>query len=380
VVTSATNDIAHWPVAFRAAGEEHYARAETAPTKWRSATADEAFANAALWLHFGTCVGADRAAFAELLNQAAVAHRRARWRWSCRHRPSNTSVRIELVRFFAAILERPNPQSSGDTTPTPVAIVAPGPDSRKEEFARVAASLRRRGLATTRIDGPGQGDRVAATGLSLGRYYVPRAAAFEPRIKATVTVTGPCAFGEWDNLPPMIQEIVVLRTAMRRRHSNLHPASTLPQSGIAFSTLVSLWQAGGSGGIGGRCATPCRRSAACTVARNRRGGFISAPIADGNGRRAPEICWRTRCGKLELVSYNKSGCRDTGTCRRPFPSPKRAHSINTSLSLDELVPLTPTRGDLACRSRSSADPLRYLLRACIVCDRQCPAAPQDRTR
>jgi hypothetical protein len=218
VVTSTTNDIAHWPVASRAAGEEHCGRAETALTKWRSATADEAFANAALWLHFATCVpGADRAASAELLNQAAVAHRRARWRWSCRHRPSNTSVRIERVGFFAAILERPNPQSSGDTTPTPVATVAPGTDSSKEEFARVADSLRRRGLATTRIDGPGQGemldaDRVTATGLSVGRYYVPRAAAFEPRIKATVTDTGPYAFGESDNLPPMIQEIVVLRT------------------------------------------------------------------------------------------------------------------------------------------------------------------------
>lgn len=97
-----------------------------------------------------------------------------------------------------------------------------------------------RGMATLSMDGPGQGEsgftlpiradyevavaafldelsrraepridltRVGAAGVSLGGYYAPRAAAFEPRIRAVAAISGPYDFGEiWEQLPPLTRE------------------------------------------------------------------------------------------------------------------------------------------------------------------------------
>ena len=45
-------------------------------------------------------------------------------------------------------------------------------------------------------------DRIGALGVSLGGYYAPRAAAFEPRLKAVAGISGPYNMGEcWDGVP-----------------------------------------------------------------------------------------------------------------------------------------------------------------------------------
>ena len=89
-------------------------------------------------------------------------------------------------------------------------------------------------MAALSLDGPGQGeggyelpirpdyevavsamldaldgrfDRVGALGVSLGGYYAPRAAAFEPRVRAVAGISGAFNFGElWDSLPPLTRE------------------------------------------------------------------------------------------------------------------------------------------------------------------------------
>jgi 2,6-dihydroxypseudooxynicotine hydrolase len=49
--------------------------------------------------------------------------------------------------------------------------------------------------------------RVGALGVSLGGYFAPRAAAFEPRIRAVAGISGPFCFGElWDTLPELTRE------------------------------------------------------------------------------------------------------------------------------------------------------------------------------
>jgi pimeloyl-ACP methyl ester carboxylesterase len=120
----------------------------------------------------------------------------------------------------------------------PLVILVPGLDSTNEEFFNFELLFLARGLATLSLDGPGQGeggfalpirhdyevavatalDRldgrddlelngVGAAGVSLGGYYAPRAAAFEPRIKAVASVSGPRNFGElWDELPMLTRE------------------------------------------------------------------------------------------------------------------------------------------------------------------------------
>lgn len=134
---------------------------------------------------------------------------------------------IEKVRFpfegieLVGLLSRP----SGVARP-PVVILIPGLDSTKEGRHAGRAGFLARGMAVFSIDGPGQGEmsltthirpdyeapvgaaidyletrndvdasRVALVGSSLGGYYAPRAAAYEPRVKACVAVSGPFRWG-----------------------------------------------------------------------------------------------------------------------------------------------------------------------------------------
>jgi 2,6-dihydroxypseudooxynicotine hydrolase len=115
---------------------------------------------------------------------------------------------------------------STDQAPALV-LLLPGLDSTKEEFFEWENVFLARGLATFSLDGPGQGetgysthihpnyevavsaaldhlagrddvdlDRVGLAGVSLGGYYAPRAAAFEPRVRAAAGISGPFNFGE----------------------------------------------------------------------------------------------------------------------------------------------------------------------------------------
>src|SRR5262249_56346203 len=104
----------------------------------------------------------------------------------------------------------------------PVVAMAMGLDSTKEECDAYEQPFLARGLATLAFDGPGQGEgqydfairgdyevpvaavvdfiemprdldakRGALSGVSLGGYYAPRAAAFEKRVRACLAVGGP---------------------------------------------------------------------------------------------------------------------------------------------------------------------------------------------
>ncbi|NND85526.1 MAG: prolyl oligopeptidase family serine peptidase [Acidimicrobiia bacterium] len=115
----------------------------------------------------------------------------------------------------------------------PVAIVLPGLDSTKETRHGSRGGWMARGMAVLSLDGPGQGEvsqwstarpdyevaisaaidwlegrtdvdasRIGLVGSSLGGYYAPRAAAHEPRVRATVANCGPYDWAAcWDGLP-----------------------------------------------------------------------------------------------------------------------------------------------------------------------------------
>src|SRR5512145_1304181 len=134
---------------------------------------------------------------------------------------------------MVANLRRP----TGHNRP-PLVLLLPGLDSTKEEFFNWENVFLQRGMATFSLDGPGQGEggyaghirpdyehavaaalnalagrqeldleRVGAVGVSLGGYYAPRAAAFEPRLRAAAAIGGPYDFGEcWPNLPAITRE------------------------------------------------------------------------------------------------------------------------------------------------------------------------------
>ncbi|HMQ30924.1 MAG TPA: alpha/beta fold hydrolase [Chloroflexaceae bacterium] len=142
---------------------------------------------------------------------------------------------VEKVRIpfegdaFTGLLSRPR---SGRA---PVVIFIPGLDSTKESRHRARGGYLRRGMAVLSIDGPGQGEtserlpirpdyeaavaaaidylegrddvdagRVGLNGGSLGGYYAPRAAAFEPRVRACVGNCGPYDWGECFEIIPQV--------------------------------------------------------------------------------------------------------------------------------------------------------------------------------
>jgi dipeptidyl aminopeptidase/acylaminoacyl peptidase len=132
----------------------------------------------------------------------------------------------------------------------PVVIMMPGLDSVKEELQATAEYLLSRGLAVIAVDGPGQGEaeyelaiepayervaaavadylqgreevdqeRIGAFGVSLGGYYAARSAAYEPRLRAAVTLAGPYRWDlDWDTLPPQT------RATFERRSGAASPA------------------------------------------------------------------------------------------------------------------------------------------------------------
>jgi 2,6-dihydroxypseudooxynicotine hydrolase len=150
---------------------------------------------------------------------------------------------------------------------SPLVLLLPGLDSTKEEFFHWENVFLQRGMATFSLDGPGQGeggyaghirpdyehavaaaldalagrpeidlDRVGAVGVSLGGYYAPRAAAFEPRLRAVAAIGGPYNFGEcWPALPALTRETFAHHSGAaddaeaRRKASQLSLAGVLPR-------------------------------------------------------------------------------------------------------------------------------------------------------
>ena len=130
------------------------------------------------------------------------------------------------------------------TSKPPVVILIPGLDSVKEEMHNYGDDFLRRGMAVLALDGPGQGEmefdfpmrydyevpvryaidylegrtdidasRVGLMGVSLGGYYAPRAAAFEPRVKASIANAGPYnLLGNFDSLPLLTREAFIHRS------------------------------------------------------------------------------------------------------------------------------------------------------------------------
>jgi pimeloyl-ACP methyl ester carboxylesterase len=156
------------------------------------------------------------------------------------------------------------------TNAAPYVVLIPGLDSTKEEFWYFEQSFLDRGLATVSFDGPGQGEtglelpirhdyevavralldrlagrshldhgRVGLCGVSLGGYYAPRAAAFEPRVRAVAGISGPFCFGDmWSDLPPMTRQTFVVKSGARDDDEGRRLAGTLDLEGVCRRITV----------------------------------------------------------------------------------------------------------------------------------------------
>ena len=78
---------------------------------------------------------------------------------------------------------------------------------------------------------------IGALGVSLGGYYAPRAAAFEPRIRAVAGISGPFCFGElWDSLPELTRETFVRKSRAADDEDGRRRALELDLDGVRRST------------------------------------------------------------------------------------------------------------------------------------------------
>jgi len=247
-----------WLGAWSENAELHLRHAKEAEEEGRLLTAGEAYVRAALSFHFAKYVwvlDGDR-------NREAT--ERAREAIYNAHRLLDPSAeRIEAPLDGAKVIA--NLRRPPGVERPPVVIMIPGLDSTKEEFFNFEDVFIRRGLATLSLDGPGQGEggfdapirhdyevavaailnaiadrddidsnRVGAAGVSLGGYYAPRAAAFEPRLRAVTGVAGPYNFGElWDDLPMLTREAFVYYSRSADEEQGRERALKLDLAGVA---------------------------------------------------------------------------------------------------------------------------------------------------
>jgi len=221
----------------------HYEQlAETAATAGRTVTAGEAWRRAALCWHWGKFVFTDHPEEQRAAHERTVACFRL---GADTLSPPAEPVRVPYAGSALAAYVRVPPGP-----PPPIVVMIPGLDSVKEELQATAEDMLRRGLAVIAIDGPGQGeaeyefpiepayervvmavadylkgrddvdpDRMGVFGVSLGGYYAARSAAYEPRVRAAVELTGPYRFDlDWDTLPPQT------RTTFQHRSGAASPA------------------------------------------------------------------------------------------------------------------------------------------------------------
>jgi pimeloyl-ACP methyl ester carboxylesterase len=251
---------ADWLDAWCETAEVHLGLAEEARADGRERTAGEAFVHAAVCFHFAKFVWVLDAERNRATTERAIAAL-----YAAHALLDPTAERVEAPLDGGRVvgnLRRPR-----EIDKPPLVVLIPGLDSTKEEFFHWEGVFLARGMATLSLDGPGQGEtgfaldirpdyeaavgpildavsargqgdvdleRVGAAGVSLGGYYAPRAAAFEPRIKAVAGVSGPYDMSaNWDGLPALTRETVQHHTGAGSVEEARERAAQLSLAGIA---------------------------------------------------------------------------------------------------------------------------------------------------
>ena len=159
----------------------------------------------------------------------------------------------------------------------PVVIMCMGLDSAKEEMETNERVFLDRGMATLTFDGPGQGEseylsticpeyerpvsaiidfienrsdlnstKVAIWGVSLGGYYAPRAASYDDRISACISLTGPFNWKNvYDRIPGLTKEAFIYRSKCENDDEAREFANRMDLSECAKNITCPLYIVGG---------------------------------------------------------------------------------------------------------------------------------------
>ena len=255
-----------WCGAWSARAAVHEVLGDEARAQGFNLSAGEHWNRAAVCYHFAKFV------FVDDLAQMKAAHLKA---VACRtralpfERPPGERVEIPFEgTSFKGLLRKP-----AGIAKAPVVIMCMGLDSAKEETAAYEAPFLARGMAVLVFDGPGQGeseyelgirgdyeaavravvdfaeqrddldrDRIALWGVSLGGYYAPRAAAFEGRIKACISLSGPFDWSDnWASLNALSRETFRVRAHAKSMEEARRVGETLTLKGVAQNITCPLF-------------------------------------------------------------------------------------------------------------------------------------------
>lgn len=259
-----------WLPEWNRTADEHVKIAREAEDSGHHLTAGHAWRRASVTRHFGKFVWTldpDLAAEATLRSaaelQRALTHL------------DPTAERIETP-FRAASMASTLRKPAG-VAPFPIVLLIPGADSTKEEFFYFEQSFLDRGMATLSIDGPGQGEtglqipiqpdydaavavvldqisgradldfgRIGLCGVSLGGFYAPRVAAFEPRLRAMAAISGPYDVSAiWPATPDISKRSFMLKAWVETEDQALRVAGELRLDGLCERiTVPSLYVTG----------------------------------------------------------------------------------------------------------------------------------------
>lgn len=265
-ITASLASWEEWCAAWSKRAGLHEAMGRAALAKSQMTSAAEHLTRAGLYYHFGKFL------FVHDLAQMQAAHKKA---VECRQLalphldPPGERVEIPYQgKYLAGILRKP----AGVARP-PIVVMAMGLDSAKEEMDGMEHTFLARGLATLCFDGPGQGEgeydfairgdyevavtavidwlagrrdvdlnRIGLWGVSLGGYYAPRAAAFEKRIKACISLSGPYDWADcWDTMPDLTRLAFRVRSKSATDDEARGKAATLSLKGVAHNISCPIF-------------------------------------------------------------------------------------------------------------------------------------------
>ncbi|MEO8135320.1 MAG: alpha/beta fold hydrolase [Betaproteobacteria bacterium] len=264
-VTGSLTDWDDWCAAWSARARVHEDLGTNSLAEGYRLSAGEHLVRAAIYYHFAKFV------FVQDPVQMRAAHMKSVACYSAalpHLRPPGTRVEIPyLGKTLIGVLRKPG------AVECPVLIMAPGLDSTKEELHAYTEPFLARGIAVLALDGPGQGEaeydipicgdyeraaravvdwieqqqgldasRVGIWGVSLGGYYAPRAAAYEPRIRACIALSGPFDWAEiWDALPQLTRATFQARSHVKTSADARAHAATLSLAEAAPNITCPLF-------------------------------------------------------------------------------------------------------------------------------------------
>ncbi len=268
-----TAGITHWDewcAAWSARAAIHEDLARKALADGFRLSAGEHFTRAALCYHFGKFM------FVHKYDEMRAAHMKV---VECRNlalpllAPPGERVEIPFNNNkLYGILRKP----AGVARP-PVVVMCVGLDSTKEELDVYENIFLARGMATLVFDGPGQGEaeydipirgdyevpvaavvdyietradldknKIGIMGVSLGGYYSARAVAFEKRIKACLSFSGPYSWVEiFDARNELSRDAFRVRSHSKTLDEAREVAKTLTLRGVAKNITCPIYIVGG---------------------------------------------------------------------------------------------------------------------------------------